>query len=84
MSGESDFGCFFKFALIFGIILGVFAFVFVSSSTLELQHQNITRDGMPYQTTSYIFHWDRFENYVTSIPTPDKLIFYPEKPALGK
>ncbi|HNW36067.1 MAG TPA: hypothetical protein PKM25_14110 [Candidatus Ozemobacteraceae bacterium] len=59
---------FFKPVLFFAVVFGLFAFLFVQSGTLEMKQEEYTDRGMPMKRTIYNLHWDRFGNYVTSIP----------------
>ncbi len=68
MAGDSDFGGCFKVVVILAVVLVIFAWIFVQSGTLETRQEVIQKDGMPYTTTRYLFHWDRFASYVKSIP----------------
>ncbi|RCK79394.1 MAG: hypothetical protein OZSIB_0034 [Candidatus Ozemobacter sibiricus] len=82
MPVDSDFGGCFKVVVILAVILVVFAWIFVQSGTLETRQEVFIKDGMPYTTTRYFFHWDRFFGYIKALPgrasrlftsTPDPL-----------
>ncbi|HQB84006.1 MAG TPA: hypothetical protein PLR50_10950 [Candidatus Rifleibacterium sp.] len=55
----------------------MFYYFFVNSITLEITTESYTNaSGMPSQRTVYIYHWDRFGDYIKN--TPERI-----KKALG-
>lgn len=84
MSVDSDFSGCFKLVMIVAAVVAVFAWVFIQSGTLELQYENVIRNGMPYQRTIYLFHWERIGIYLKSIPSRIKRIFYKDTTIPGR
>ncbi|MEW6709658.1 MAG: hypothetical protein AB1403_07530 [Candidatus Riflebacteria bacterium] len=63
---------FFKPALILFFFIFLFFYIFSNSNTLETTTEVYqTSTGMPQQRTNYIFHWDRFYDYI--VKTPDRI-----------
>lgn len=60
---------FFKPILILAVVIIIFGYIFARSNTLETTTEVvISPSGMPTQKTNYIFHWDRFGNYIINTP----------------
>lgn len=58
---------FFKPVLLIFVIVSLFFYILINSKTVETTTEVITApSGMPVQTTSYTWHWDRFGDYITS------------------
>ncbi|MDD3148686.1 MAG: hypothetical protein PHD82_15435 [Candidatus Riflebacteria bacterium] len=67
---------FFKPVLLIFVIVSLFFFILIKSKTVETTTELVTApSGMPVQTTSYTWHWDRFGNYITSTPERIKKYF---------
>lgn len=67
---------FFKPVLVIFLIIFSFFYVLVKSNTIETTTEVYTsKSGMPIQTTNYIYHWDRFEDYVKDTPERMKKSF---------
>ncbi len=60
---------FFKPVIFIFVLACVFYYCFVSSNTLEIKTEAYTNaSGMPGQRTIYIYHWDRFTDYIKNTP----------------
>ncbi|HEY9070552.1 MAG TPA: hypothetical protein VIV61_09855 [Candidatus Ozemobacteraceae bacterium] len=59
---------FFKPVLAIGLLILVFAYLFIQSGTLEIKQEEYTDRGMPMKRTVYNLRWERFGDYVTGIP----------------
>ncbi len=67
---------FFKPVIFIFVLACVFYYIFVNSNTLEITTEVYTNaSGMPSQRTVYIYHWDRFGDYIKNTPERIKTAF---------
>ncbi len=67
---------FFKPVVFLLAVALIFFYVLINSNTIETTTALTTsRTGMPLQTTSYTYHWDRFGAYISNTPERIKKYF---------
>lgn len=60
---------FFKPVIFLFALACIFYYIFVNSNTLEITTEVYTNaSGMVSQRTVYIYHWDRFGDYIKNTP----------------
>ena len=57
-------------------IVVVFFYILINSNTVETTTEVYTgHSGLPQQRANYVFHWDRFGNYIINTPERIKKLF---------